>query len=76
MCANNSIKYSHKYRVFCGSTLTISAVSRLLQKLLDDLGVSPNTTPYSFKYVAMSYMVNRGLSLDKHSRSPKNIKWR
>jgi hypothetical protein len=55
-------KHSVKSRLFVdwdmGTPLEVYKARYLFKNLLSDLSFSEDKTPYSFKYVAMSYVVN------------------
>jgi hypothetical protein len=61
-------KHGVKSRLFVdwdmGTPLAVYKVRSLLKNLLYVLGFSQEKTPYSFKYVAMSYLVNQNVSID------------
>jgi hypothetical protein len=38
--------------------------ARYLKNLLSDLGFSEDKTPYSFKFVALSYLVNQNIPME------------
>jgi hypothetical protein len=46
-----------------GKLLAVYKSRYLLRSLLSDLGFSEDKTPYSFKYVAMSYLVNQNVPI-------------
>jgi hypothetical protein len=47
-----------------GNTFGVYKARYLLKNLLSDLGFSEEKTPYSFKYVAMSYLVNQNIPME------------
>jgi hypothetical protein len=47
-----------------GTPLAVYKARYLLKNLLSDLGFSEDKTPYSFKYVAMSYLVNHNVPME------------
>jgi hypothetical protein len=47
-----------------GTPLDVYKARYLLKNLLSDLGFSQDKTPYSFKYVAMSYLVNQNVPME------------
>jgi hypothetical protein len=59
-------KHGVKTRLFIdwdmGTPLAVYKVRFLLKDLLSRLGFSQKKIPYSFKYVAMSYLVNQNVS--------------
>jgi hypothetical protein len=61
-------KHGVKSRLFVdwdmGTPLSVFKVRRLLKNLLSDLGFSQDKTPYSFKYVAMSHLLNQNVSIE------------
>jgi hypothetical protein len=44
--------------------LAVYKARYLLKNILSDLGFSEDKTPYSFKYVAMSYIVNQNAQME------------
>jgi hypothetical protein len=61
-----------------GTPLAVYKVRYLLKNLLSDLGFSQDKIPYSFKYVAMSYLVNQNVSIDAINEAavmPRAQKW-
>jgi hypothetical protein len=47
-----------------GIPLAVNKAKYLLKNLLSDLGFSEDKTHYSFKYVAMSHLVNQNVSIE------------
>jgi hypothetical protein len=61
------VKHCVKSRLFVdwdmGTPLEAYKARYLFKNLLSDLGFSEDKTPYSFKYVAMSYLVNQNVPM-------------
>jgi hypothetical protein len=61
-------KHGVKSRLFVdwdmGTPFSVYKARYLLKNLLSDLGFSKDKTPYSFKYVAMGYLVNQNVPME------------
>jgi hypothetical protein len=68
-------KYGVKSRLFVdwdmGTPLAVYEARNLLKNLLSDLGFSEDKTPYSFKYVAMSYFVDQNVPTESINQATR-----
>jgi hypothetical protein len=70
-------KHGVKSRLFVdwdmGTPLVVNKARYLLKNLLSDLGFSEDKTPYSFKYVSMSYLVNQNVQMESIKVAPRYV---